>query len=73
MSGHNPCTCKGTRKDRMKNWYVPEGYRNINYSYFQYPKGQPHDSDYSTVQCSQCLMHIRSKANYVNNLPTKKG
>lgn len=72
MSGHTPCTCKGTRKERMKNWYIPSGYKNTNYSYFQYPKGQAHYSDYSTVMCSNCLMVFRSKAQFVNNLPIKK-
>ena len=38
MSGHTPCTCKGSRKERIKNWFVPEGYRNTNYSYFESPK-----------------------------------
>ena len=72
MSGHNPCTCKGTRKERMKNWYVPYGWRNTNRSYFERPKGAPHYSDYSSVRCSECNMFIRSKGIFVEGLPDGK-
>lgn len=67
MSAHIPCICGGTRKERMKNWYV--SLRNANRSYFEYPKGQLHSSAYSTVNCKNCLMSIRSKAKYVEDLP----
>jgi hypothetical protein len=69
MSGHMPCTCSGPRKERIKNWFVPVGCRNINYSYFEKPKGSAHVSDYSTVRCSKCQMLMRSKAKFVNSLP----
>ena len=67
MSAHIACTCNGTRKQKMKNWYITV--RNGNYSYFEKPKGKRHYSDYSTVMCSKCGMYIRSKAEYVLNLP----
>ncbi len=77
MSGHNPCTCDGTRKERMKNWRVSR--RNYNNSYFEHPKGADHYSDYSSIVClgdggegrqgNGCLMVTRSKANYVSELP----
>ena len=66
MSVHNPCTCPGTRTEKMKNWYIVD--RNINHSYFEAPKGGPHFSNYSTVHCKKCSMYIRSKANYVFRL-----
>ncbi len=67
MSGHTPCTCAGTRKERMKFWYVSR--RNYNLSYFEKPKGCQHYSDYSTVECSRCFMNMRSKAWFVDSLP----
>jgi hypothetical protein len=67
MSAHNPCTCKGTRKERMKNWRVLM--RNYNLSHFSYPKGGRTASDYSSVICLNCKMNIRSKAGYVKSLP----
>jgi hypothetical protein len=69
MSGHNPCICQGPRRERMKNWYVPIGSRNRNYSYFESPKGSAHISDYSTIMCTKCTMLVRSKALFVNSLP----
>ena len=67
MSGHNPCTCKGTWKEKRKNWIVL-GYK-CNYSYFEPPKGCWHPSDYSLVSCTQCTGMFRTKAGYVDNLP----
>jgi hypothetical protein len=67
MSGHNPCTCKGTRQERMKNWYV--SLRKANRSYFERPQGALHFSEYSTVQCHNCSMLVRSKALFVKTLP----
>lgn len=67
MSAHIPCTCLGTRKEKMKNWYV--SLRNANRSYFEYPKGRLHYSRYSTVNCKKCNMSIRSKAKFVDKLP----
>lgn len=66
MSGWSPCTCQGTRKERMKNWYVTV--YKANYSYFERPKGQRHPSEYSTVKCSKCTMVIRTKSEYVHGL-----
>jgi len=71
MSGGNPCTCSGSRKERMKYWYAPRETYKTNYSYFESPKGCAHYSDYSTVRCSRCLMLIRSKAKFVDDLPNK--
>ncbi len=67
MSGHIACTCKGTREEKMKSWYVSR--RNFNLSHFESPKGQRHYSEYSTVMCKNCQMFFRSKANYINQLP----
>ena len=69
MSSSNPCICKGTRKEKMKYWYVSV-YKG-NHSYFERPKGMFHASDYSTVECSRCTMVLRSKADYVDILPRK--
>ena len=71
MSGHTPCTCKGTREERMKNWYIPEGYYKTNYSYFEKPRGQAHYSEYSTIRCTECHMCFRTKAKFVEQLSTK--
>lgn len=72
MSGHSPCTCKGTRKERMKNWRVVM--RNCNYSYFEKPKGQRHYSNYSLVHCigKGCYGAWRTKNKYVNGLKDHK-
>lgn len=63
MGFHNPCTC-GTRK----NWRVM--HRLHNHSYFEYPRGQYHASDYSTVICISkgCTGLFRTKAKYVETL-----
>ncbi len=57
------CICE--IKDK-KNWVVI--HRNCNYSYFQYPKGGYHYSDYSLVRCMKCENIWRTKANYVSEL-----
>ena len=67
MSGDNACTCEGTRKERMKNWFIIQ--RNYNLSHFETPKGEPHYSKYSTVMCKKCNMCRRSKADFVYELP----
>jgi hypothetical protein len=67
MAAHIPCRCSGPRKERMKHWFV--SLRNGNYSYFEYPKGAFHSSDYSTVNCRNCQMSVRSKASFVATLP----
>ena len=70
MSGWSPCTCKGTRKERMKNWRVY--HRNHNHSYFESPKGEEHYSDYSAVGCLKCTGFFRTKADYVFGLKDHK-
>lgn len=70
MSCGNPCTCKGTQKEKRKHWAVI--HRNCNYSHFEKPKGQKHYSDYSLIKCMWCLGLFRSKANYVHELPDGK-
>jgi len=67
MSGHIPCNCKGTWKEKRKNWVVID--RNCNYSYFEYPKGCRHHSDYSLVSCTKCTGLFRTKADYIWRLP----
>jgi len=67
MSVHIPCTCKGSRTERIRSWYVSE--RKCNYSTFEYPRGEYHPSEYSTVKCSKCQMNIRSKGKFVDLLP----
>ena len=67
MSAHNPCTCKGTRKERMKNWGITQWM--CNHSAFN---GYHHtSSDYSAIRClgEGCLGSWRSKADYVGTLP----
>ena len=70
MSGHNPCTCKGTWEEKRKNWVVTR--RNYNNSYFEYPKGQAHYSEYSSISCKKCTGYFRTKAKYVDDLPEEK-
>jgi hypothetical protein len=70
MAAHNPCTCRGTRKERMKKWFV--AVRHGNHSYFQRPKGEFHYSDYSLVCCRGCNMFVRTKAKFVETLPDGK-
>lgn len=63
MSGHVKCICKS-----RKNWRVTR--RNYNNSYFEYPKGQKHYSEYSSVICisKDCMGNFRTKAKYVDDL-----
>ncbi len=65
MSGYSPCTCTGTRDQRMRNWYVVD--RNVNHSAFN--GYRPQYSKYSTVRCRNCNMCVRSKGRYVGTLP----
>lgn len=67
MSGWVPCTCEGTWKEKRKNWVVL--HRNCNYSYFEFPKGCKHFSDYSLISCTRCLGRFRVKGKYVDDLP----
>lgn len=57
--------CKCNVKDKV-NWRVLD--RNINYSYFESPRGAPHYSAYSTVICTKCKQMGRTKAKYVDDL-----
>ena len=51
----------------MKNWIVIS--RKVNFSYFEFPKGEAHPSNYSNVYCIKCKQIWRTNANYVDNLP----
>jgi len=66
MSSWVPCTCNGSRKERMKNWRVV--HRNHNHSHFEYPKGCEHFSEYSAITCLKCTGYFRTKSKYVNDL-----
>ena len=39
-----------------------------NHSHFEYPKGEEHYSEYSTICCTKCGMIWRTKAKYVETL-----
>lgn len=71
MSAHTPCTCPGTRKERMKNWQVVV--YKANYSAFNGYAYTP--SDYSQVCCTGtgCNGAWRTKAPYVNELTKAPG
>lgn len=60
MSGGKKCSCD------KPNWEVLQ--YKCNYSYFQYPKGEYHDSKYSLLQCKNCGATWRTKANYVEKV-----
>ena len=70
MSSWIACSCNGTWEEKRKNWRIID--RNCNYSYFEYPKGQRHYSDYSLVTCLRCTGMFRTKANYVDDLENYK-
>lgn len=70
MSGGPACNCEGPRSERMKNWKVVQ--RHCNHSYFQYPGGAKHYSDWSSVQCLKCHRFWRTKAKYIDELPDAK-
>lgn len=53
-------------KCEKPNWVILH-YKH-NHSYFEYPKGGEHYSDYSTIMCKSCGMVWRTKAKYVENL-----
>ena len=67
MSAGNPCTCPGTRNDKMKNWVVTRRYGNC--SAFNGYHFTP--SDYSAISCTVegCTGCWRTKADYVSQLP----
>ena len=44
-------------------------HRNHNHSYFEYPQGGEHYSDYSGIICLKCGWHFRSKAKWVEGCP----
>lgn len=61
------CKCEERKKPvEERNWKVI--HRHCNYSYFEYPKGQQHSSEYSEVICLSCNACGRTKAKYVDDL-----
>jgi len=62
------CKCEGRRNDRMRHWYVVR--RNWSASAFNGYAGQW--SDYSDVECARCQRMWRTKARYVDELPSEK-
>lgn len=60
MSGGSKCKCNNPE------WEVVQ--YKCNYSYFQYPKGEYHDSDYSLLRCKNCDAYWRTKAEYVEKV-----
>lgn len=67
MSVSFSCHCDERKKPvEERDWIVLT--RKGNYSYFEYPKGQFHRSDYSTVYCRTCRVMGRTKAKYVSEL-----
>jgi len=72
MSVSFSCHCQERKKPvDERDWIVL--YRKSNFSYFEYPKGQRHRSDYSHVKCNVCEAQGRTKANYVDYLPGDRG
>ena len=68
MSVSFNCHCPERKKPiGERNWVVVHRY--CNYSFFQRPKGEKHDSDYSLVYCKSCTALGRTKAAYVRWLP----
>lgn len=63
MSKGRKCKCDNPL------WIVLH-YRH-NHSYFEYPKGQEHPSDYSTIKCENCGAIWSTKAKYVEDLQIK--
>jgi hypothetical protein len=67
MSVSFNCHCQERKKPiEERNWEV--WHRHCNYSYFQYPRGQKHYSDYNLVYCKTCRALGRTKAKYVHGL-----
>jgi len=67
MSGGISCHCEERSKPvKLRNWAVLD--RKCNRSYFEYPKGDCHVSDYSKVICWECGRVWRTKAKYVDEL-----
>ena len=64
MSGGIKCKCNNPK------WVV--WHYKCNYSYFQYPKGEYHDSKYYLIHCEHCQATWRTKAKYVEKLPMKE-
>lgn len=76
MSAHNPCTCPGSRKERMRNWVVTsykarcsafDGYRMCYSDYSQVFCGGPGEHG------TGCLGLWRTRSSYADNLPRHKG
>lgn len=67
MSVSFSCHCEERKKPvEKRNWIVLT--RKGNHSYFEYPKGGFHPSNYSTVYCCSCGSMGRTKAKYVEKL-----
>ena len=64
MSAGVPCSCSGTRKEKMKNWVVWQ-YRCNHSAFSGYYYTQ---SNYSQIRCMKCSGTWRTKANYVLNI-----
>ena len=72
MSVSFNCHCSERKKPtEERNWEVWN--RGCNYSYFEYPKGSWHPSEYSLVYCKSCTALGRTKAKFVDKLKDKEG
>lgn len=60
MSKGTVCKCNNPK------WIIVH-YKH-NHSYFEYPKGKEHASDYSEIMCENCGKYWRTKAKYVEGL-----
>lgn len=61
MSDMKTCDCE------RSNYRVV--HRNHNHSYFEYPKGGQHYSNYSGIVCMRCSRRFRTKAKWVLECP----
>ncbi len=66
MSVMFKCECFGDKIDRRVNWRIVH-YKH-NHSVFEYPAGDAHPSDYSTVVCLLCRGAGRTKSKWVDEL-----
>lgn len=70
MSGGISCKCAGhrTRAFRLANWVIVQ-WRSNRSAFNGYRRTS---SDYSEIRCNQCGTFWRTKAGYVDDLPTAK-
>lgn len=61
MSVQKQCNCP-------RSYYRVE-HRKHNHSYFEYPKGGEHYSDYSGVSCMRCGWRFRCREKWVDAIP----